>query len=320
MVLTLVAWFRGGVVVGSLVSRNALYVRLGLMVGAFVVVLLAHVQLRAHGVVEASRNFYGLLKVSRSEGPAGEKLDLMHGRILHGEQYQDPEKKKWPTAYYGPKSGVSLAIQHHPRRDSPNAALKIGVIGLGVGTVSTFGRAGDTIRFYEINPEVIRLADKIFSYNADSKARIETVLGDARVRLEQELTQQGSQEFDVLAIDAFSSDAIPTHLITREAFEVYWRHMAKDGVLAFHISNRSLDLAPVTRALGEGCSCEALRTLQPEDVSKGVKRATWVLLTTNRRFLDSAAVREAAAPWNDDDKPPLFWTDDFASLWQVLKW
>jgi hypothetical protein len=186
-----------------------------------------------------------------------------------------------------------------------NAPLKIGVVGLGVGTVSAYGRPGDTIRFYEINPEVIRLAAELFSYNADSEARIEVVLGDARVQLEHELTQQGSQGFDVLAIDAFSSDAIPIHLITREAVEVYWKHLAKDGILAFHISNRSLDLTPVTRALGEVCDCEALRTQSPEDVSKGVKRATWVLLTSNRAFLDSPAVREAAVPWTDNDQPSL---------------
>ena len=319
ILLTLTAWFRGGVTVGAL-GRQAFYVRLGLMVGALAVVLFAHVQLRGRGVVQASRNFYGVLKVGRSDSAAGEKLDLMHGRILHGEQYQDPEKKTWPTAYYGPKSGVGLAIQHHPRHEQINAPLKIGVVGLGVGTVSAYGRPSDTIRFYEINPEVIRLAAELFSYNADSEARIEVVLGDARVQLEQELTQQGSQGFDVLAIDAFSSDAIPIHLITREAVEVYWKHLAKDGILAFHVSNRSLDLTPVTRALGEVCGCEALRTQSPEDVSKGVKRATWVLLTSNRVFLDSPAVREAAVPWTNNDQPPLFWTDDFASLWQVLKW
>lgn len=319
ILLTLVAWFRGGVTVGVL-GRKALYVRLGLMLAALALVLFAHVQLRARGVVEASRNFYGVLKVGRSEGAAGEKLDLMHGRILHGEQYQDPEKRKWPTAYYGPKSGVGLAIQHHPRRQTMNSALKIGVVGLGVGTVSAYGRADDTIRFYEINPEVIRLAAGLFTYNADSEARIEVVLGDARVQLEHELTQQGSHAFDVLAIDAFSSDAIPIHLITREAVEVYWKHLAKDGILTFHISNRSLDLTPVTRALGEICRCEVVRTQSPEDARRGVKRATWVLLTTNRVFLDSPAVREAAVPWTDEDKPPLFWTDDFASLWQVLKW
>ncbi len=318
--LTQVAWLRDGVRVGGLAGPKALYLRLGLMVGALALILYGHVQLRGRGVIEASRNFYGLLKVSSSEVAAGKKRDLMHGRILHGEQYQDPEKRRWPTAYYGPKSGVALAIQQHPRRQETNGALRIGVVGLGVGTVSVHGRAGDTVRFYEINPEVIRIADELFSYNSDSEAQVDVVLGDARVQLEHELAQQGPQGFDVLAIDAFSSDAIPIHLITREAVEVYWKHLAKDGILTVHISNRSLDLTPVTRGLAEVCGCEAARIDSAVDESMGVKRAKWVLLTSNQAFLDSPAVREAIDPWNGEDKPPLFWTDDFASLWQVLKW
>ncbi len=320
--LTQLAWLRSGVAVRGLGNRNAVFIRFGLMVGALALVLYAQVRIRSHGVVGASRNFYGVLKISRNDDEVGEKLTLMHGRIVHGQQYQDPEKSKWATAYYGPQSGVGLAVLHHPRRRTASGAsgLKVGVVGLGVGTVSAYGKPGDTLRFYEINPDVMRFAKEPYTYIADSKAKVDLVLGDARVQLERELAQQGPHRFDVLAIDAFSSDAIPIHLITREATEVYWKHLADDGILTFHISNRSLDLAPVTRALTDVCDCEVVRTESPADPEKGVSFSTWVLLTSNRAFLDAPEVKESIVPWDDRDQPPLLWTDDFASLWQVLKW
>jgi len=320
--LTQLAWLRSGVKVRGFSARGALYLRLGLMVSALALVLYAQVRIRSHGMVAASRNFYGVLQISRHDDEVGEKLALTHGRIVHGQQYQDPEKRKWATAYYGPQSGVGLAALHHPRRSAAGGAsgLNVGVVGLGVGTVSAYGKPGDKLRFYEINPEVVRLAKKPYTYIADSKADVDIVLGDARVQLERELAQQGPHRFDVLAIDAFSSDAIPIHLITREATEVYWEHLADDGILTFHISNRSLDLTPVTRALADVCHCEVVRTESPDDPKSGVSFSTWVLLTSNRAFLDTPAVRDSIVPWDDSDRPPLLWTDDFASLWQVLKW
>ena len=320
--LTQLAWLRGGVSVRAFASRSTLFIRLGLMLGALALVLYAHVRLGGRGVVEASRNFYGVLKISREHDEVGEKLVLTHGRVVHGEQYQDPDKKRWPTTYYGPQSGVGLAVQHHPRRHSSVGAssLHVGVVGLGVGTVSAYGQPGDKLRFYEINPDVARFAKELYSYNSDSAALVEVVIGDARVQLERELTQQGSRGFDVLAIDAFSSDAIPIHLVTREAARLFWGHLAHDGILTFHISNRSLDLSPVTRALAEVCDCEPVRVQSPEQPGRGVSVSTWVILTSNRPFLDASEVKEAVVPWTDDDRPPFIWTDDFASLWQILKW
>lgn len=320
--LTQLAWLRSGVTVRGFGNRNAVFIRFALMVAALALVLYAQVQLRSQGVVRASRNFYGVLKISRNDDDVGKKLILMHGRIVHGQQYQDPEKRKWATAYYGPQSGVGLAALHHPGRTAVRDAsgLKMGVVGLGVGTVSAYGKPGDTLRFYEINPDVVEFAKVPFTYLADSKAEVDLVLGDARVQLERELADQGPHRFDVLAIDAFSSDAIPIHLITREATEVYWKHLADDGILTFHISNRSLDLAPVTRALADVCHCEVVRIKSPAHPEKGVSLSTWVLLTSNRAFLDTPEVQESIVPWDDRDQPPLLWTDDFASLWQVLKW
>lgn len=319
--LTQVAWLRAGLSVSAFASRTTLFIRLGLMLGALAMVLYAHVRLGERGVVEASRNFYGVLKISREHDEVGEKLVLHHGRVVHGEQYQDPDKKRWPTTYYGPRSGVGLAVRHHPRRHSKGASnLNVGIVGLGVGTVSAYGKPGDKLRFYEINPEVARFAEEIYSYNSDSAAQVEVVLGDARVQLEREMTQYGSHGFDVVAIDAFSSDAIPIHLVTREAARLYWSHLAHDGILTFHISNRSLDLSPVTRALTEVCDCESVRVQSLAQPRRGVSDSTWVILTSNRPFLDASEVKEAVVPWTEEDLPPFLWTDDFASLWQILKW
>ena len=320
--LAQLAWLRAGVSVRVFASRTTLFIRLGLMLGALAMVLYAHVRLGGRGVVEASRNFYGVLKISRDHDEVGEKLVLTHGRVVHGEQYQDPDKKQWPTTYYGPQSGVGLALQHHPHRHSSEgtSSLNVGIVGLGVGTVSAYGKLGDKLRFYEINPDVARFAEEIYSYNSDSAARVEVVLGDARVQLERELAQHGSRGFDVMAIDAFSSDAIPIHLVTREAARLYWDHLTHDGILTFHISNRSLDLSPVTRALAEVCDCEPMRLQSPAQPRSGVSASTWVSLTSNRAFLDASEVKEAVIPWTDEDRPPFIWTDDFAGLWEILKW
>src|SRR5262249_23678636 len=155
------------------------------------------------------------------------------------------------TTYYTERSGIGLALLHHPRRAA--GSLRVGVVGLGTGTIAAYGQAGDTYRFYDINPAVVALSEgpqRMFTYLRDGPARVEIVLGDARLSLERERKRSGAQGFDVLAIDAFTSDSIPVHLLTKEAFELYLSHLARpDGILAIHISNRQLDLAPVVRAL-----------------------------------------------------------------------
>ena len=180
--------------------------------------------------VDHSRSFYGMVAVEPTgETPADEALRLRHGRITHGQQFQADDKRGEPTAYYGRDSGVGLALEHHPRRTE---GLRIGVVGLGVGTLAAYGRPRDTMRFYELNPEVIRLAGPDaawFTYLRDSPAAIEIAAGDARLVLERELLLGTPQRFDVLAIDAFSSDSIPVHLLTREAVDVYLRHLDAGG-------------------------------------------------------------------------------------------
>jgi spermidine synthase len=215
-----------------------------------------------------------------------------------------------------------MAIEFHSRRFEPREelrALKVGAVGLGAGTIAALGRRGDTFRFYEINPAVAEISKTYFHYLEDSRATTEIVLGDARLQLEAELLAGQPHGFDVLAIDAFSSDAIPIHLLTREAVEIYWKHMAKDGLLLFHISNHSLDLAPIVRAHAEYLGCEVVRIIAQLDEEKDTNYNTWLILTRNQQFIDLAAVRAAASPWQPDERAPVEWTDDFAGLWQILK-
>ncbi|MBI4874064.1 MAG: fused MFS/spermidine synthase [Acidobacteria bacterium] len=263
------------------------------------------------GARVVTRNFYGGLRVSDEDGgddePATRKL--MHGNINHGEQRLDPSLGKEPTTYYCRDSGVGLALME-ARTRSP---VRAGLIGLGAGTLAAYGLAGDYFRFYEINPSVIRLATTEFSYTRDSAARIEFALGDARLSLEREAPQQ----FDVLAVDAFSGDSIPVHLLTREAFALYFRHLKPDGVLAVHISNRYLDLRPVVRqaALAFG---KPAREIDTEDNdSRSCFGCTWVLVTGQRGYFGRPAF-ELAAPLKATPVLPI-WTDDYSNLFRILK-
>jgi hypothetical protein len=283
--------------------------------------------------LETTRNFYGVLRVNRTEnfgdehGPTNE---LVHGRIRHGFQYLDSQYRKLPTSYYGPPTGVGLAIEHHPRRtagaagsngnpsSTPDKTLRIGVIGLGCGTIASYGQPGDTIRYYEINPQVLRISSEYFTYRKDSAATVEIALGDARIQLEKELAALGPQRFDVLAVDAFSSDMIPMHLLTKECAELYKQHLKADGILCLHISNRYLDLSGVTRGLAKAMGWECARIESDNDDSLGLDSTTWIVLTNNRAFLQTPEVVAATVPWTEDDTPPLLWTDDYGSLWQTI--
>jgi hypothetical protein len=191
-------------------------------------------------------------------------------------------------------------------------------VGLGVGTIAAWGKPGDTFRFYEINPQVFDVAHDWFTYLKDSKARIEPVLGDARVQLERELANGNPGKFDVIAVDAFTSDAIPMHLLTSECGDVYRRHLAPGGLLLFHISNRLLRLDPVTRGLARHLGWEAVRFLSPQDEHMGESTTRWVLVTANSGFLQRPEVVGNISAWGRGDGEPMTWTDDFGSLWHVL--
>ena len=188
------------------------------------------------------QNFYGTLSVIETDADSQtwRAYSLIHGPTLHGSQFRSAAKRLLPTAYYAHSSGVGLAILHHPRRRASlpdQRRLRVGIVGLGVGTLAAYGQPGDYFRFYEINPDVPRISgSEFFSYLRDSSARVGVVLGDARLSMETDLERHEPQQFDVLAVDAFSGEAIPVHLLTKEAFEIYLQHLRKpDGVLAVNI-------------------------------------------------------------------------------------
>jgi len=270
--------------------------------------------------IHRSRNFYGVLRVSTDEDDNGEYLSLSHGRIEHGNQYIDEELRTEATTYYGYGTGVELGLRLHPRRqadDPQDRSLNVGAVGLGAGTIAALGQTMDTLRFYEINPDVLAVAREHFTYLSDSAATTKVILGDARIMLERQLKTDGSQQFDVLIIDAFSSDSIPVHLITRECCDLYRKHLKDDGLLLFHISNRYLDLEPITRALAQHLNWNAIPIDSDGDEFLGVYTATWVIITANERFLGQDECLEATTPW-ENNVSPLLWTDDFASPWQIM--
>jgi SAM-dependent methyltransferase len=271
------------------------------------------------------RNFYGVLRIldqvaanvvlvkseaarPPAEDPRFEKL--MNGTIDHGLQFLSPARRDQPTTYYGPNSGIGITL----KAAGAATPLGVGVIGLGAGTLAAYGKPGDRYKFYEINPLVVQIANQDFSFLRDSKAKIDIVLGDARLALEQE----PPQGFGVLVVDAFSGDSIPVHLLTREAFELYFRHLRPDGVLAVHISNQYLNLAPVVAGAATGLRKEAVMVKNEPDGARGISRATWVLVGNPQSFLAKAEI-ENAGMLLADTSPQIQWTDDYSSLLKVLK-
>ncbi len=262
------------------------------------------------GMRVLTRSFYAALKVYDSgSGPDAMRV-LTHGTITHGKQFIDPSRRDWPTTYYGDTSGVGRAIEAM-RAGGP---VKIGVIGLGAGTLVAYGRPGDAVRVYELNPQVVDLALKEFSYLGDTKARLDVVLGDGRLSLEGE----PPQGFDVLAVDAFSSDSIPVHLLTAEAFAAYFRHLKPGGILAVHISNRYLDLKPVLKAAAAKLGREARIVEDESNGEKGTYGTTWVLFADSAGVFEQPPLEGVVEPLMSDRSVRL-WTDDYSDLFQILK-
>jgi MFS family permease/SAM-dependent methyltransferase len=262
----------------------------------------------------ASRSFYGVLRV-KEYGLAGDESHLrrlVHGAIMHGEQYLHEKLRTTLTTYYHSESGIGAAIRSVGER-----AARVGVIGLGTGTIAAYGRPGDVYRFYEIDARVIEVAMREFTYLRDSKAKIELALGDARLTLERE----PQRRFDVLAVDAFSSDAIPVHLITREALGVYLKHLAPDGIVAFHVSNRFLNLIPVVARLAWENDAHAVLVRDDPDEEEDAKRSRtdWVLVSRDAAALKRAEIVERNPEEIDDKTAWRTWTDDYSNLIQILK-
>lgn len=273
-------------------------------------VLVYNVRTMRESTVAMMRNFYGALRIQ--EFKTGLKLpyrSLVHGTIEHGAQYLSFPENRNPTTYYGRRSGAGLAL-----RFCCDGPKRVGVIGLGSGTLAAYGKPGDSFRFYEINPQVVSVANGWFTFLKQSPAKIEIILGDARLSLESE----PSQQFDVLAVDAFSGDAIPVHLLTKEAFAVYFRHLKPGGILAVHTSNTYLRLAPVVKMLAEDADYASRLISSDEDTTMMVSPADWVLVTRNQEFLNK---QETFVGSENIVVPPhlRLWTDDYNNLYEILR-
>ncbi len=268
------------------------------------------------GKLLVQRNFYGVVRVAdhtSKKDPEQNYRTLYHGVIRHGEQWLDPKRHREIVTFYCPNTGVGRAIQHHMKQKK---AIKVGVLGLGVGTLAGYARAGDTHRFYEINPDVIALAEQKFYYLSSARkagAQVQTVLGDARLSMEREPKQQ----YDVLAVDCFSSDAIPVHLLTKEAVALYFSHLQKGGILALHISNRFLELEPVVRRIAEALGKAHYQIETDDDDEDICFGTTWVLLAKDPAVFQQEAFKGSGNPISSKKKASL-WTDSYSSLFEVL--
>ena len=260
----------------------------------------------------AVRNFYGGLRVKQTVGYPGATIrTLSNGTIQHGTQIFSDELRKTPTTYYAEDSGIGLAM----RWCCEGKPRNIGVVGLGAGTLAAYGRPGDRITFYEINPAVEPIARNLFTYIRESGAQISVVNGDARTSLASE----PPQNYDILVIDAFSGDAIPLHLLTTQALELYKRHLAPNGILAFHISNQHVNLEPEVAQLAKAAGMQTMRVSSASNEDRGEFNATWMLVTNSSTFFDTPEV------FNRARKPALnpavhAWTDDYSSLLPILHW
>lgn len=287
------AWAAAGVAILALS-----YIRIG-----------DHVEELSDALV-TTRNFYGTLRVFGGGEGEESRRTLMHGHIIHGRQFVQPERQDWATTYYSQEAGVGRALL----AKADKGPLRVGVVGLGVGTLAAYGRPGDEFRLYEIDPLVIDLARSHFTYLDRTRAKTELILGDARLSLEREPDQQ----LDVLVVDAFSGDSVPIHLLTREAFATYFRHLKPDGVLALHITNRFLDLRPVVKAVADSRNLDVRLVETESDSSRLVFGSDWVLMSADRRLFDGPHLGAAA---QEIPARPGFrlWSDDYSSIFSVLK-
>ena len=258
---------------------------------------------------QRARSYFGSYHIENSSD--GTLRYLTHGTTLHGQQFTDPARKDDPTSYYGVTSGVGIALEHAPRD------ARVGVVGLGVGTLACYRKPRQDWTFFEIDRQVVafsRAGEFTFVSDCTPDARI--VVGDARIALDR----QQRDSFDLLAIDAFSSDAIPVHLMTQEAFDIYGDALADDGMLMVHVSNRYLDLAPMVAALSRKGRWHGAMRMDTDDLATGLTPSLWIALTRDRdaynRLIDASGPEWSALPPPSDQA----WTDDNASILPLIRW
>jgi SAM-dependent methyltransferase len=283
------------------------------VVGVMGLLLGARILDRTRPGLRQLRDFFGILRIEDLPAPdgAGMMRYLTHGGTRHGQQFLAAERRALPTTYYGRSSGIGILLDELPAQPPQ----RVGIVGLGAGILAAYGRAGDTYRFYEISPLVIEVAAREFTFLRDSAAQLEIVPGDARLSLERE----ADQRFDVLVLDAFSSDAIPVHLLTVEAFELYRRHLAPAGVLALHVTTRHLDLGPLIHGLARRSGQQAWEIQSTADERAGLLAARWILVTSDPERLARPRIRAAGRSLDAGTGPPRPWTDDYSNLLGVLR-
>ena len=270
----------------------------------------------AKTLVEKSRNFYGVLAVYRHDATElnTQLMEFAHGRTMHGMQFTDPERARWATSYFSELSGIGLLLH-----SLPAGHRRIGVVGLGAGTLATYAQPGEFLHLYEINPDVLRLAAKWFTYLTNCQGKLEMTLGDARLALEKE----PPQNYDLLVLDAFNSDAPPVHLLTREAFAIYERHLKTNGLIAVNVSNKRINLDPVIANLAREFHYQMVIVDNPVPPEKQwIMSASWALLArdgSGEKIIHSPAIQLASRPPLTNSVSIPLWTDDFASLFQILR-
>ncbi len=269
-----------------------------------------------------TRNFYSALQIQEvfADDPNLRQYQMVHGQTLHGQQFLAPERRAWHTSYFGEESGLGVAILQHPRRLA-GQPLRIGVIGLGSGSIGSYAERGDTLRYYEIDPQVEDIARAQFTYLQDASDRgatVDVLLGDGRIVLERQRDAGDRQRFDVFVMDAFNSDSVPVHLLTKQALALYLEHLAEGGMVAVNVSNRFLDLTPVVRALATEAGLEVRLFVSQDSLERGTNRSEFVILTANRAFLDSEKVKAEADPLPTVEEP-LLWSDEYSALLPLLR-
>lgn len=317
LVLGAAAPFAGAASASRSVPRAALRGALAAVAG----LALAVTWLEHRRPLHASRNFYGAVRVMEDAPDTPEwRRDLWHGGIGHGSQRLAPGRRREPMLYYYEGTGVKTALDRHPKRRA-GQPLSVGVLGLGAGSLAARSRSGDRFRFYELDPQVERVARRYFTYLDDAAGEVEVVLGDGRLSLERE-ERAGEPPWDVLVLDAFTGDAVPVHLLTAEAFDLYRRRLAPGGVIAAHISNRHVDLAPVVRAQALALGAISLLVESEPDPEAYRYETTWALITWSSDFVTDPSVLSRARPFSGEAAEPgeaYRWTDDYSNLFRVLR-
>lgn len=267
-----------------------------------------------NSIIKTYRNFYGIETIIKRKTTLGTVISVVSGKITHGSQIDTDLLKNEPTTYYSKESGIGYLMLNFPKFLSLNHSLRVGIVGLGAGTLAAYGRKDDLYRFYEINPDMVTIANTHFTYLRDSFARTEIVLGDGRLAIESE---PPNHQYDLLVLDAFSGDAIPVHLLTKEAFSIYLNRLnSSSGILAIHITNTYLDLAPVVHTVAEYYQLEESATHTPPNGNQS--ESSWIILSKNRQLLD-ALMKNYQYKEKATEKSISLWTDNFSNILQIIK-